>query len=278
MQGVTALFPHNIATQLDVINQLFSEPNSMIVFDTLKVIAARWDPKIDLGVKVGTPIEELKRTISYRVYETHKRQEAYMSREKSIFGIPYRAISVPIFEEQRFVGGITIVLSTEQVQHLHDIGRSIDQIGEVLSNTIKNLSSTSEEFATGAQSANQGMNEIENSMDKIQAIVKTIETISAKINILGLNAAIEAARAGEKGHGFAVVADEVRKLGESVRSSTGDIQKSVQSSAQAINSLVQFVRETAQISEQQAIEISQLIPEMERLQKTAKEFSDNREN
>ena len=268
----------SIASQLDTLHQLFSETNSIVIFDTNQVIATRWDPKLDLGVKVGTPLEKLKGTISYKVYETHKRQEANMSRDKSIFGVPYQAISVPIFEEQRFAGGITIVLSTEQVQHLHDIGTSIDQIGEVLSNTIENLSATSEEFAAGAQSANQGMNEIENSMDKIQAVVKTIETISAKINILGLNAAIEAARAGEKGRGFAVVADEVRKLGESVRNSTGDIQKSVQSSAQAIKSLVQFVRETAQISEQQAVEISHLIPEMERLQKTAKELSDNSKN
>jgi len=271
------LFLQNIASQLEAINQIFSETNSIVVFDTNEVMGTRWDSKIDLGIKVGTPLEKLKGTISYKVYETHKRQEANMSREKSIFGIPYRAIGVPIFEEQRFVGGITVVLSTEKVQNLHDIGTSINQIGEVLSNTIENISATSEVFAASAQSVNQQMSEIEISIEKIQAVVKTIETISAKINILGLNASIEAARAGDKGRGFAVVADEVRKLGESVRNSTEDIQKSVRLSAQAIKSLVQFVRETAQISEQQALEIGQLIPEMDRLQKTAKVLSDNRE-
>lgn len=271
------LIIQGIASQLEALSQLFSETNSIVVFDIDQVIAAKWDVKLDLGVKVGTLIEKLKGTISYKVYETHKLQEAYMSRENSIFGIPYRAISVPIFEEQRFVGGITVVLSTEQLQHLYDIGTSIHQTGEVLSNTIGNISATSEEFAAGSQSASQEISEIENSMGKIQAVVKAVETISAQINILGLNASIEAARVGEKGRGFAVVADEVRKLGESVKNSTSDIQRSVQSSAQAINSLVQFVRETAQISEQQAIEISQLIPKIEQLQETARELTNSKD-
>lgn len=72
----------DIASQLEAISQLFSETNSIVVFDLDQVIVAKWDAKLDLGVKVGTLIEDLKGTISYKVYETHKRQEAYMSREK----------------------------------------------------------------------------------------------------------------------------------------------------------------------------------------------------
>ena len=43
-------------------------------------------------------------------------------------------------------------------------------------------------------------------------ILKLIQDISSKTNIIGLNAGIEAARVGAAGKGFAVCANEIRKL------------------------------------------------------------------
>jgi methyl-accepting chemotaxis protein len=76
---------------------------------------------------------------------------------------------------------------------------------------------------------------LSSSTEKINDVMQIITDISSQINLLALNAAIEAARAGEHGRGFAVVAQEVGKLSKST-------QESVQSSDEAINTLINDVK------------------------------------
>jgi len=62
---------------------------------------------------------------------------------------------------------------------------------------------------------------------EISGIVKVIGDISAKTDMLALNASIEAARAGEQGRGFTVVAEQVRTLADRTKTLTNQIEKLV---------------------------------------------------
>lgn len=66
---------------------------------------------------------------------------------------------------------------------------------------------------------------LEGKSNQIDHMIKQINHISEKTNILSLNASIEAARAGESGQGFQVVANEIRKLAEESGKSTKEIQQ-----------------------------------------------------
>jgi methyl-accepting chemotaxis protein len=78
---------------------------------------------------------------------------------------------------------------------------------------------------------------------EISEALTVIEEISARTNLLSLNASIEAARVGEHGRGFAVVAGEIRKLADLTKQSTMQIGETIRhihlNATQAIDSMEQ---------------------------------------
>jgi methyl-accepting chemotaxis protein len=90
--------------------------------------------------------------------------------------------------------------------------------------------------------------------NEITEALVVIEEISARTNLLSLNASIEAARVGEHGRGFAVVAGEIRKLADLTKQSTMQISQTIRhihlNATQAIESMEQgnkVVEEGSQI-------------------------------
>lgn len=94
----------------------------------------------------------------------------------------------------------------------------------IISGSIKSIG----DLSSGIKETSDVVEELNTHVLEINSILVAIQTIADQTNLLALNAAIEAARAGDAGRGFAVVADEVRTLSQKTHSSTGEIQKTIQ--------------------------------------------------
>jgi len=160
-------------------------------------------------------------------------------------------------------------------QQIHSINSAINAV-ELLSQRIDAIGSDTDAVSASAKDAAdradsglalirelvRGMHSIRTHVDftekkvaslsqqseQIGSIVEMMGSISARTDMLALNASIEAVRAGQEGRGFSVVAEEVRRLAESTATASREIAALVDAiQAEAQDTVLAMTEERHQV-------------------------------
>ncbi len=132
--------------------------------------------------------------------------------------------------------------------------------------------------------------DLEEKLKSVHTVVKAINDIAGKTNLLSLNASIEAARAGEAGRGFTVVAEEIRNLSTQCMESAGKISEIVNEvsartedvvntalrAEETVGSQTGAVEKTRDSFETIREQVSSLLSSLETIIENAKRMEDSR--
>lgn len=194
---------------LPLLNDLLTSEVGVSLTDRQSYLLYKPGKDLDLNIQPGTPVKPGS-AVARAMAE---RRRVVIKADKSLFGLAYIAVAIPVFDaDGQVIGAASIQESVERQEALKAMAQDLtDSIG-ILASTTQEISAQSEEISSVASTLAAHAQESREKIQETDKVIGIIKSISKQSNLLGLNAAIEAARAGDTGRGFGVVAEEIRKL------------------------------------------------------------------
>jgi len=245
-----------------LLNRLYYQDVMVAVSDREKVLVYQPAKTFDLGMKVGEPI---KAGSSMELAMTGRKGQM-VSIGKELYGVPYRSIAEPIFDENNHViGAVAVGISLENQNKLSEVIEQFSASFEEVSSSIQDIAAGAENSARINEDLARSAEATKTNVSRTDEIIQMIRKIADQTKLLGLNAAIEAARAGDSGRGFAVVAEEIRRLSEQSNSSAKEVNKILKEMERAIQEINDEVQEASAVSQEQSSATQEIAATMEEL-------------
>lgn len=245
-----------------LLNELYPQDIFVAMADTKTVIAYQPGETIDIGLKPG---DILKADTSLATAMRERKKET-MTIGKEVYGVAYKTITEPIFDDYgQVIGGITVGISIENQNRLSEVIEQFSASFEEVSGSVQDIAAGAENAAKIGENLAKSAVETKNNVNKTDEIIQMIREIADQTKLLGLNAAIEAARAGESGRGFAVVAEEIRRLSEQSNTSAKAVNKILIEIENSISIINDELQEASAVSEEQSSATEEIAATMQQL-------------
>lgn len=249
-----------------VLKDILQEDIGVAVTDTTTFLAYRSGDTLDLGTKVGS-----KLSVEEPLYKTIKDGKGYSSiTPKEIYGVPFKATTYPIRDENGIViGAVGLSKSLEKQFAVEESSETLFASLEQMNAKIEEIQMDSKSMYIRIEDMVQIVKRTEKQITESYEILKLIEGISSQTRLLGLNASIEAARADHHGRGFAVVAEEMKKLAQLSGSSSKDVSKKLVIMNDSIRETMKTVQQVQEVVDIQTSSIKEVTMALEEIVRSA---------
>jgi hypothetical protein len=247
---------------MPVLKEILQEDIGVAITDTTTFLAYHPGDTIDLKTKIGS-----KLSIEEPLYKTIKDGKGYTSIvTKEVYGIPFKATTYPIKDENGIViGAIGLSKSLQKQSEVEEASETLFASLQQTNSRIEEIHVDSQNIFSQIASMVEIVQRTEKQISESHEILNLIQGMASQTRLLGLNASIEAARAGKSGQGFAVVAGEMKKLAQLSGDSSKEVSKTLVEMNVSIREAIKTVQQVQAVAQGQQSAIKEVTDALEEI-------------
>lgn len=192
---------------------------------------------------------------------------------EAAFGSEFMSYATPITFNGKVIGVIGMAYT---IKHEIAFEATLKQYKECL-NEIKqkndNIYTSFNKLNETCLQITEKSEETLESSKQMDTIINVMSNIARQTNLIGLNAGIESARVGEQGKGFAIVAQEIRKLATESQRASKEIESSLSTIKDGINTNVHGLHDINHATQQQTQTIQEFMRIITNMQTISEELN-----